>query len=71
MRQSNLNQRKENGAFYITKRSILESDNCRLGGRMGCYTMPDYAAVDIDEEFDWLMAETLAEKLGLEPEDIS
>ncbi len=68
MRQSNLNQRKETGAFYITKRSILERERCRLGGRIGCYTMPDYGAIDIDEEFDWLMAETIAEKLGLEPE---
>lgn len=70
MRQSILHQRKENGAFYITKRSILEKEDCRLGGRMGCYTMPDHSRVDIDEEFDWMLAETIAEKLGLNPESL-
>ena len=67
-RQDNKNKRQENGAFYITKRSILEAENCRLGGRIGCYTMADYNRIEIDDEFDWVLIETIAEKLNLQPE---
>src|SRR5690606_1803672 len=31
----------------------------RLSGRIALYEMPEYTAVEIDEEDDWLLAETL------------
>ena len=43
----------ENGAFYITKRDILKRDQCRLGGKMGIYEMPENSFVEIDEQEDW------------------
>lgn len=43
----------ENGAFYITKREILEKEQNRLGGKIGVYTLPDYMAIEIDEPDDW------------------
>ncbi|MBD3316635.1 MAG: HAD-IIIA family hydrolase, partial [Chitinivibrionales bacterium] len=43
----------ENGAFYITKRSILLNHRCRLGGKIGIYEMPSETAVEIDEPKDW------------------
>lgn len=43
----------ENGAFYITKRNILEKYRCRLGGRIGIYEMSKENAVEIDEPDDW------------------
>ncbi len=49
----------ENGAFYITRRAILERDQCRLGGKVGIYTMPETTAVEIDELNDWVMVEQL------------
>lgn len=43
----------ENGAFYVTRRTILETLRCRLGGRIGVHEMPEASAVEIDEPADW------------------
>jgi N-acylneuraminate cytidylyltransferase len=43
----------ENGAFYITRRAILETYNCRLGGRIGIHEMSEDTALEIDEPADW------------------
>lgn len=51
----------ENGAFYITRREILGLNNCRLGGRIGLYEMPEETAVEIDEPRD---LEILSKILG-------
>lgn len=47
----------ENGAFYITKRIVLENEQCRLGGKIGIYEMDEYSNVEIDEPDDWLRVE--------------
>ena len=47
----------ENGAFYITKREILDTVKNRLGGKIGIFEMPEDKAVDIDEPSDWIEAE--------------
>lgn len=47
----------ENGAFYLTRRSLLEQTGCRLGGRIGLYEMPLESAVEIDEPQDWTLVE--------------
>lgn len=49
----------ENGAFYITKREILERYQCRLGGKIGIYEMDESTAVEIDEPEDWDRVEKL------------
>lgn len=49
----------ENGAFYITKRKILEKHGNRLGGKIGLYKMPDETGIEIDDENDWVMVEAL------------
>ncbi|MDO8590879.1 MAG: acylneuraminate cytidylyltransferase, partial [bacterium] len=49
----------ENGAFYITKREILEKEKNRLGGKIGIYEMPEEKALDIDEPSDWPEAEKI------------
>lgn len=55
----------ENGAFYITKRSILQHNQCRLGGKIGIYEMDESTAVEIDEPEDWDMVERLLlQRLG-------
>jgi N-acylneuraminate cytidylyltransferase len=51
----------ENGAFYITKRVILENVGSRLGGKIGMYEMDVRAAVEIDEVDDWNKVESLLE----------
>lgn len=52
----------ENGAFYINSvGNILNSKN-RLSGKIGIIEMPEYSSVEIDEEDDWLLAETQMRK---------
>jgi len=43
----------ENGAFYVTKRNILERYQSRLGGNIGIYEMDEKSALEIDEPSDW------------------
>ncbi|MHC4146326.1 MAG: cytidylyltransferase domain-containing protein [Planctomycetota bacterium] len=47
----------ENGAFYFTKRSLLEHTGCRLGGRICIYEMTAESAAEIDEQEDWAVVE--------------
>ncbi len=47
----------ENGAFYITRRDILQRSQCRLGGKIGVYEMSPETAVEIDEPEDWAVVE--------------
>jgi YrbI family 3-deoxy-D-manno-octulosonate 8-phosphate phosphatase len=49
----------ENGAFYLTKRNILKSKKCRLGGNIGIYEMPSETSYEIDEPLDWEIVEKI------------
>jgi len=49
----------ENGAFYFTKREILQKQQNRLGGKIGIFIMDDLHAVEIDEPKDWPLVEKL------------
>lgn len=49
----------ENGAFYITRRAIIEKLRCRLGGSIGIHEMPEHSALEIDEPEDWARVESL------------
>ncbi|KAG1704418.1 N-acylneuraminate cytidylyltransferase [Nymphon striatum] len=53
----------ENGLFYFAKRYILML-NLFQGGRCGYIEMPEQCSVDIDNEWDCLIAETLLPKFG-------
>ena len=55
----------ENGAFYVTRREILERHRCRLGGRIGIYEMPEESAIEIDEPEDWEMVERSLAKYAM------
>ena len=52
----------ENGAFYInTVKNIYKYKN-RLNGNIHPYVMPEYTAIEADEEDDWLIIEQLMYK---------
>jgi len=52
----------ENGAFYInTVKNIYKYKN-RLSGNIHPYVMPEYTAIEADEEDDWLIIEQLMYK---------
>lgn len=52
----------ENGAFYINRIKNIKKDKNRLSGKIIIYEMPEFTAVEIDEEDDWLIAEKLMQK---------
>ena len=56
---------EENGAFYFTKREVLENGGSRLGGNIGYYIMPARCAVEIDEPADFeVVSKLLSEKVS-------
>jgi N-acylneuraminate cytidylyltransferase len=59
MRQEFRGTLMENGAFYFTRRALLDNSRCRLGGRVAVYEMPPEMAVEIDEPEDWWRLEKL------------
>jgi len=56
----------ENGACYINSVGNIKRDKCRLSETIAAYELPSYTAYEIDEEADWIIVETLMEKLGLQ-----
>ncbi len=54
-----------NGAIYLTRTDVLINTNSFKGERSLAYVMDDNDSVNIDSEFDLLVAETVA-RLGLE-----
>ena len=52
----------ENGAFYINTVANIKKYKNRLSGNIHPYLMPEYSAVEADEEDDWLMLEKLMYK---------
>jgi len=54
----------ENGAFYLTGRSVLGEYKCRIGGRIGMFEMPAETTLEIDEPSDWCAVEHLLLKVG-------
>jgi len=55
----------ENGALYINKvENIIKYKN-RLSGKISIYEMPDFTAIELDEEDDWLIGEALMKKYVL------
>lgn len=55
----------ENGAFYINKVVNIINYQNRLTKPITIFEMPEYSAVDIDEETDWIVAESLMNNLLL------
>jgi len=54
----------ENGAFYINKvQSIVDKKN-RLSGNIKPIIMPTYTSIELDEPEDWVIAESIMEKLN-------
>ncbi|TAF95454.1 MAG: acylneuraminate cytidylyltransferase [Cytophagia bacterium] len=52
----------ENGAFYIHTVGGILKHQCRLGGKVGIYEMPEYTFVELDEPHDWITAELLMQQ---------
>lgn len=55
----------ENGAFYITKRKILQKYKCRLGGKIGIYAMSNENNIEVDELTEWDEVEKILVKRNI------
>tara|TARA_R110002012_G_scaffold77447_6_gene196592 strand:- start:1880 stop:2518 length:639 start_codon:yes stop_codon:yes gene_type:complete len=49
----------ENGAFYITSKSLLELTKQRYGGKIGVVEMPNYRSIQVDTNEDLILLENL------------
>jgi YrbI family 3-deoxy-D-manno-octulosonate 8-phosphate phosphatase len=49
----------ENGALYLNRVGNIRAHANRLSGRVAVYEMSEYTGVELDEETDWVVAETL------------
>lgn len=54
----------ENGAFYVNKVGNIKENHCRLSGKISIFEMPDFTAIEIDEESDWVVAEALMKSMA-------
>ena len=52
----------ENGAFYINYIGNIFKHKNRLCGKISIYEMENYKYIEIDEEIDWVIAESLMKK---------
>ncbi len=68
-RQDFAGQLMENGAFYISSVGAIIKSKNRLSGSIGIYEMPEYTAIELDEEDDWFVAEHLMRKYILKSEN--
>ena len=55
----------ENGAFYINTVANIKNFKNRLSGTIHPYVMPEYSAIEADEEDDWIIIEKLMYKYVL------
>jgi CMP-N,N'-diacetyllegionaminic acid synthase len=62
-RQQMKNQFIENGAIYITKYSLLKKNQSRISGKIGLYEMPEESSIQIDSEYDLLLAKEILKKM--------
>ncbi|NFF81661.1 acylneuraminate cytidylyltransferase [Clostridium botulinum] len=49
----------ENGAFYITSKTLLLKNKCRISNKIGCVEMDEKSYFEIDELEDWYIVEEL------------
>jgi len=52
----------ENGALYVSTVGEIKASQNRLGGKISVYEMDEYTAVELDEDDDWVIAESLMYK---------
>ena len=53
---------EENGAIYVTTKSVLENNDDWLGGSIENIIMDETSSIDIDTEFDFWLAEKILER---------
>lgn len=53
---------QENGSIYVARREILETEACRIGGKVGIYQMPKSLSFEIDTPEDMRIVSAIADE---------
>ena len=61
----------ENGAFYMTRRAIVDAHGCRLGGRMVLLEMEEHTFTELDSLIDWQVVTHMAADYGYWPPGVA
>uniref|UniRef100_A0A7S1FIL3 N-acylneuraminate cytidylyltransferase n=1 Tax=Noctiluca scintillans TaxID=2966 RepID=A0A7S1FIL3_NOCSC len=59
----------ENGAFYFTRKPLFDETQCRLGGKIALYEMPEHTLCELDSSVDWEILKNLAQAYGYHGKD--
>ena len=54
----------ENGAFYLTRKAILQKHQCRLGGKMVLLEMEEHTLTELDSLIDWEIVAGMSKAAG-------
>ena len=61
-RQKRLHWFRETGSIYFCKYYVIDTFHCRIGAEICLLELPKENSVEIDDEFDWKIAEYLMEE---------
>ena len=61
----------ENGAFYMTKKEIMQEHKCRLGGKMCLHEMEEHTLTELDSLVDWQVVTNMASDYGYWPPGVA
>ena len=57
----------ENGAFYLTRKAVLQEHGCRLGGKMVLQEMAEHTFTELDSLVDWEIVAGMSKEHGFWP----
>ena len=57
----------ENGAFYLTRKAVLQKHGCRLGGKMVLQEMAEHTFTELDSLVDWEIVAGMSKEHGFWP----
>lgn len=57
----------ENGAFYLTRKAILQKHGCRLGGKIVLQEMDEHTFTELDSLVDWEIVAGMSREHGFWP----
>jgi len=61
----------ENGAFYLTRKAVMDRESCRLGGKMALHEMEEHTFTELDSTVDWEIVSHMVMQHGYWPANSS
>ena len=54
----------DSGSIYVSRRKILMTENCRLGGYISFFITDKFQSMQLDDNYDWLLMENVCKIKG-------